>query len=348
MSSYNYLTNKLKNDPFRFYVYAYVRLTDSDNGKAGTPYYIGKGSYNRAWANHGHINFLPEQVIIVSYDLTEFGAISIERKLISLWGRIDNNTGCLYNKTDGGDGVSGYKPSKEKIEKGQKTILENLQNKYGNDYQSYIQLPHIKEKIHKTHIEKYSSISPFGSEKVREKSKQTVKERYNVDNISQLDIVKEKKKQTFFENYGCEYGMSEEIREKTKQTNIERYGADNVFASDIIKEKIKNDCLEKFGVEHHQSRPEIREKISNALKGKKKSQEHIQALKEINKGKVTAIDTRTMEVVMIPKQEFDNNYLYVGATAKKREYLNVITNEIELAYSRDPRIKDKILKKIKK
>ena len=30
--------------PIGFYVYAYIRATDSNNGKAGTPYYIGKGS----------------------------------------------------------------------------------------------------------------------------------------------------------------------------------------------------------------------------------------------------------------------------------------------------------------
>ena len=87
MSIKNYLKSKKKTDPFRFYVYAYIRKKDSKTAKAGTPFYIGKGYGTRAWIDHNRIKFSEDQVVIVSYDLTEFGAFALERKLIRMWGK---------------------------------------------------------------------------------------------------------------------------------------------------------------------------------------------------------------------------------------------------------------------
>jgi hypothetical protein len=93
-----------------YYVYAYLRSKDSKTAKAGTPYYIGKGSGNRAWDKSHSVN-LPRQssyIVIMESGLTELGAFALERRYISWYGRKDNkhNPGILHNKTDGGDGMS--------------------------------------------------------------------------------------------------------------------------------------------------------------------------------------------------------------------------------------------------
>jgi len=57
--------NKDKTNKFRFYVYAYIRSKDSLTAKAGTPYYIGKGCGDRAWANHGKLGRPQNRSLIV-------------------------------------------------------------------------------------------------------------------------------------------------------------------------------------------------------------------------------------------------------------------------------------------
>lgn len=114
-----------------YYIYAYLREFDSKTAKAGTPYYIGKGKGKRAWVKDRIIPPPTNKsfILILEKNLTEIGALALERKLIAWWGRIDTGSGILRNQTDGGDGSSGRECSTEtrlKISKSlQGRILDN-------------------------------------------------------------------------------------------------------------------------------------------------------------------------------------------------------------------------------
>jgi len=98
-----------------YYVYAYSRSKNSIIAPKGTPYYVGKGSNGRAYDKRHAVSIPKDKsnIVFLESNLSENKAFEIEKFLIGYYGRIDLGTGILRNRTDGGEGSSGYIVSKE-------------------------------------------------------------------------------------------------------------------------------------------------------------------------------------------------------------------------------------------
>jgi NUMOD3 motif len=91
-----------------YYTYAYLR-------EDKTPYYIGKGKGDRINSKQRNIKKPKDKsrVIYLKQNLTEEEAFKHEIYMIAVLGRKDLGTGILHNRTDGGEGSSGWVPSEE-------------------------------------------------------------------------------------------------------------------------------------------------------------------------------------------------------------------------------------------
>lgn len=110
----------------KFYTYAYLR-------EDKTPYYIGKGTRDRIYSKNRRIKPPKDKsrIIFLKQNLTEEEAFKHEIYIIAMFGRKDLGTGILHNKTDGGEGVSGFLHSEEdkrkisKLNKGKKLTADH-------------------------------------------------------------------------------------------------------------------------------------------------------------------------------------------------------------------------------
>jgi len=120
-----------------FYNYVYLR-------EDGTPYYVGKGKGNRAYAKHGAIHVPPIGRIVFYIAKDEADAFETEIALIWYYGRKDLGLGCLRNLSDGGENPPKTKKGRVFSKEHREKISRTLKKK-GIMPPSRIGVPHRKE-----------------------------------------------------------------------------------------------------------------------------------------------------------------------------------------------------------
>jgi len=151
-----------RQDPKRFYVYLWLRSKDSERGPRLSPYYVGKGTRNRA-CDLKRCGARPpidqSYIVFVQEGLTEREAFNLERYCITLYGRINLGTGILRNLTDGGEGASGCRPSRETRDKMSRAHLGNqcrLGKPHTQKTRSQMSRSHLGKALSQEHKNKIS------------------------------------------------------------------------------------------------------------------------------------------------------------------------------------------------
>ncbi|QGT54303.1 translation initiation factor 2 [Synechococcus phage B3] len=153
-----------------YYTYAYLRANR-------TPYYIGKGQGDRAYRKRQEGINPPKnktKILILKENLTEEEAFKHEIYMIAVFGRKDLGTGILRNKTEGGEGISGYKHTKKTKRKLSERKMGDRNPFYGRSHteeskkkirERHLGIPKHNEKsklkISKSKIGKNNSISKW-------------------------------------------------------------------------------------------------------------------------------------------------------------------------------------------
>ena len=126
-----------------YYTYAYLR-------EDKTPYYIGKGKGDRAYRKNKTDIKPPKdksRIIFLKQNLLEQEAFKHEIYMIAVFGRKDLGTGILHNKTNGGEGKSGWIPSEEIRKKWSNAAKGEKNGMYCKTHTD-----EAKEKIRNVHI----------------------------------------------------------------------------------------------------------------------------------------------------------------------------------------------------
>jgi len=262
-----------------FYVYQFLR-------EDGTPYYIGKGSGNRCYKDRGRPCKLPKdtnRIIKIAENLTEEVAFNLEKKLILEYGRKDIRTGILYNRTNGGDGVSGLIVTEQTRKKISLQTSGEKNPFFGKTH---------SEKTRKLISNKVSNLPPEWREKVRKK---LIGKKRSKEHKEKISLQTSGEKNPFF---GKNHSI--EAKQKISEANRGRIQTTEEIAkrSAALKgRKLSEEHCKKIS-EIHKGKTvnkETKQKIKEARARqvmKPLSEETKKKLSLAHKGKKLSLDTR--------------------------------------------------------
>jgi hypothetical protein len=233
-----------------YYTYAYLR---EDN----TPYYIGKGKRNRIYYKGRCEIKIPKdksRIIFLKQNLTEEEAFKHEIYMIAVFGRKDLGTGILRNKTNGGDGISGYVVSDETRKK-----MSESHKGENNHFYNKSHSQETKDKMSDLNKGKYvGDKNPmFGKNHSQE-----VKDR-----------ISESKQGKYVGNKNPMFGKNHSQEVKDKISNLKKGKTHSDESKRKMSESHKGEKNYFYGKSHSQ---ETKDKISKANTGKPCSEERKQ------------------------------------------------------------------------
>jgi hypothetical protein len=241
-----------------YYTYAYLR-------EDRTPYYIGKGKGNRAYRKRYKGIKPPKdksRILMLKQNLTEAEAFRHEVYMINVFGRKDLGTGILHNKTDGGEGNSGFVPSEEtrrklsEANKG-KITSEETRRKLSEVRKGKTLSVEHKRKLSEAHKGK-------NKEPMLEETKRKLSEAHKGKTLSEqhkrkVSEAKKGKKNHF-------YGKTHSEETKIKISEAKKGKTPSEETKKRLSESHKGDKNPNYGKVHSE---ETKRKQSEAQKGKK-------------------------------------------------------------------------------
>lgn len=170
-------------------------------------------------------------------------------------------------------------------------------------------IPEIKEKIHKTNLEKYGVEYPLQNTDIHRKTievgntngsykhavskvKATIKKRYGNENYNNKESAIISKSNWTLERKNL-------FISRQKETSLERYGTENYSQTEESKERFRQICLEKYGVDNPAKVPEIIEKAAR-------------------NANLSKIRNHTTSAELMQNEEFKRNYVQKCNETKRK------------------------------
>jgi len=165
------------------YFYTYMWLRED-----GVPYYVGKGSGQRAFDKRERRFSMPNDSarILIQEFPSEREAFEAEKFLIAYYGRVDLGTGCLRNLTDGGENPPSNRGKKRPLHAIQRTAAFNRGRKLSAHHCNKLRIAKLGKSISEDH-KRNIGLARQGthwSEEIRQKMRQSAIARCLRDGMS--------------------------------------------------------------------------------------------------------------------------------------------------------------------